>query len=34
MGHSSVTISERYAHVGDDALKLAARKTEQSARAA
>lgn len=27
MGHSSVTISERYAHVGDDALKVAARET-------
>ena len=27
MGHSSVTISERYAHVGDDALKRAARET-------
>lgn len=27
MGHSSVTISERYSHVGDDALKAAARET-------
>lgn len=27
MGHSSITITQRYAHLGEDALKVAARET-------
>lgn len=31
MGHSSITITQRYAHLGEDAIKRAVRETEQAA---
>jgi integrase len=31
MGHSSITITQRYAHVGEDAIKRAVRETVEAA---